>query len=132
MFLLDYNTCLLFLEGSNKTVADYFRGQRPSLVSLSSMVKAQLLAQARSGNRVEERLETLQQFLEPVTILPFDDRCAEEYGQIKALLNAQNIDMPGDDLINAATARANDATLVTATPTRFNNVSGLRLSNWCK
>ena len=131
MFLLDYNTCLLFLEGSNKAVADRLRGQRPSLVALSSMVKAQLLAHARSGKQVEERLDTLQRFLAPVTILPFDDRCAEEYGQIRALLNTHDQDMPGDDLINAATARANDATLVTSAPTRFNNVSGLRMSNWC-
>lgn len=131
MYLLDYNTCLLFLEGSNQAVADRMRGQRPSLVSLSSMVKAQLLARARSGDRVEERLDTLQRFLAPVTILPFDDRCAEEYGQIRALLTTTSHDMPSDELINAATARANDATLVTTTPTHFNEVSGLRLSNWC-
>ena len=130
MFLLDSDTCLQFLDGSNPAVAERLRAQRPSDIALSSMSKAALLSRARSSGRVEENLETLRRFLEPLTILPFDDRCAEEYGQISAQLTAQGLDLPSEDLAIAATARAQDAVLVTRRTAPFNQVAGLRLANW--
>ncbi len=130
MYLLDFATCLLLLEGGSQAVADRLRGLRPSLVSLSSMTMARLLSHARGGAHVEERLATLRRFLEPVTILPFDDRCAEEFGQIRAALGAKPRNLHPEDLVDAATARANDAVLVTPGPARFDPVTGLRLADW--
>ena len=130
MFLLDTDTCQQFLEGSNKTVADRLRGLRPSEISLSSMAKAELLSLARNSKRVEDRLEALRRFFEPLTILPFDDRCAEEYGQIRAQLDARGLDLAPGDLITAASARAYDTILVTSDAKRFNEVTGLRLVRW--
>jgi len=130
VYLLDFGTCLLLLEGGSQAVAGRLRGQRPSHIAISSMAKAQLLARARGGERVEARLETLRRFLEPVTTLPFDDRCAEEYGQILAVLTSQGEAMAPEDLVNAATARANDAVLITPGTARFSPVAGLRLDDW--
>lgn len=130
MFLLDTNTCRQFLGGRNKAVADRLRRLRPSEISLSSMAKAELLSLARNGRRVEDRLEALRRFFEPLTILPFDDRCAEEYGQIRAQLDARGLDLAPGDLITAATARAYDTILVASDAKRFTEVTGLRLVQW--
>ena len=130
MFLLDSETCLQILEGGDKAVADRLRGQRPSAISLSRMAKAELLSLARGSQRVPDRLEALERFAEPLTVLPFDDRCAEEYGQICAQLGSQGLALEPADLINAATARAYDATLVTRDARRFNDITGLRLVQW--
>jgi tRNA(fMet)-specific endonuclease VapC len=130
VFLLDSETCLQLLEGGDKAVADRLRGQRPSAISLSSMAKAELLSLARGSHRVQDRLEALERFAEPLTVLPFDDRCAEEYGQICAQLGSQGLALEPADLINAATARAYDATLVTRDARRFNDITGLRLVQW--
>ena len=130
MFLLDTDTCQQFLEGTNKAIADRLRGLRPSEMSLSSMAKAELLSLARNSKRVEDRLEALRRFFEPLTILPFDDRCAEEYGQIRAQLDARGLDLASGDLITAATSRAYDTILVASDAKRFNEVTGLRLVQW--
>ena len=130
MFLLDSETCLQLLEGGDKTVVDRLRGQRPSEISLSSMAKAELLSLARRGKRVQDRLEAIRRFSEPLMVLPFDDRCAEEYGQICAQLKSRNVKLNSADLIHATTARAYNATLVTRDAGRFNDITGLRLVQW--
>lgn len=130
MYLLDFDICLQFLEGGNRTVADRLRGQRPADIALSSLTKAALLSRARSSGRIEEKLDTLNRFFAPLTILPFDDRCAEEYGQVDALLPPHQAEITAEDRVNAATARAHDATLVTRNAGRFSQVAGLRLADW--
>ena len=62
--------------------------------------------------------------------LSFDDRCAEEYGQIRADLTAQGKMIGPNDLLIAAVARTFDATLVTHNVREFSRVVGLRVEDW--
>ena len=130
MNLLDTNTCIHFLNGSNQAVADQIRSRPPSEIALCSIVKAELLYGARHSGRVAENLRLLDRFFIPLTSLPFDDRCAEEYGLIRAQLAAQGSLIGPNDLMIAAIARAHDTTLVTHNIREFNRVVGLRLTDW--
>ncbi|MGH9381852.1 MAG: sigma-70 family RNA polymerase sigma factor [Thermoanaerobaculia bacterium] len=51
---------------------------------LSSVVKVELYHGARRGSKVGENLALLRRFFQPFVSLPFDDRCAEHYGQIRS------------------------------------------------
>jgi len=62
--------------------------------------------------------------------MPFDDRCAEEYGLIRAALMEQGRIIGPNDLIIAAIARANDATLITHNTSEFSRIQSLRLEDW--
>ena len=130
MNLLDTNTCIHFLNGSSKAVADQMRSRPPSEIVLCSIVKAELLYGARHSRRVEDNLRLLDHFFTPLASLPFDDRCAEEYGLIRAQLAVQGSLIGPNDLMIAAIARAHDTTLVTHNIREFSRVAGLRLTDW--
>lgn len=130
MYLLDSNTCVHLLRGTNRTVQERFVAHSQRDIVLCSVVKAELEYGARRSKRVGYQLGVLQNFFGPLRSLAFDDRCAEEYGQICAALAAEGSIMGANDLLIAAIARANDATLVTHNSKEFQRVPGLRLVDW--
>lgn len=127
MYLLDTDSCIRLLNGRGEALARRLRSVPAAEIAVCSVVRAELQQAARRSERVEENLELLARFFAPLTSLPFDDRCAEEYG----LLCAQaDIDLGPCDLMTAATARAHDAVLVTPHRAAFRRLTGLRLADW--
>ncbi|PWQ93609.1 type II toxin-antitoxin system tRNA(fMet)-specific endonuclease VapC [Leucothrix arctica] len=132
MYLLDTNTCIQFINGSSVAVKNNFKQHSASDLVLCSVVKAELFYGARKSQRTESNLLTLERFFIAFKSLPFDDRCAEEYGQIKAALASQGELIGPNDLMIAAIARAYDAVLITNNTREFARVTGLRLQDWQK
>jgi len=130
MYVLDTNVCIRVLNEAHVGILDRFRRHAPREIALCSIVKAELLYGARRGQRVEENMQLLARFFQPLASLPFDDRCAGEAGLIRADLAAQGKPIGPNDLLVAATARANDAVLVTHNTKEFARVTGLRLEDW--
>ena len=62
--------------------------------------------------------------------LPFDDRCAEDYGAIRADLARQGNLIGPNDMMIAAIARSRDLTLVSHNLAEFGRTPGLRLESW--
>ena len=69
-------------------------------------------------------------FLSPFKIAPFDSRCAEHYGRIRATLASRGKTIGPNDLLIAATALANGAVLVTRNAREFQRVPGLTVEVW--
>ncbi len=130
MYLLDSNVCIHLLNNRHSQIENHFRSSSPSEIALCSIVKAELLFGARHSKRVEANLQLLNHFFAPLSSLPFDDRCADEYGFIRADLSAQGKIIGPNDLLIAAIARANDAVLVTHNTKEFSRITGLRLVDW--
>ena len=130
MFLLDTNVCIGLLNRAPFRHHSTFRQHQPSEIALCSIVKAELLYGARRSQQVEANLQLLKQFFSPLTSLSFDDRCAQEAGQIRADLAAQGKPIGPNDLLIAAIARAHDAVLVTHNTGEFARVTGLRIEDW--
>ena len=130
MYLLDANTCIQFLNGTSLSIKEKFIQLSANEIILCSIVKAELLYGVRHSQRVEANLLRLQQFFAPLTSLPFDDRCAEEYAQIRADLSRQGNLIGPNDLLIAAIARAHDAILVTNNVGEFGRVVNLRIEDW--
>ena len=130
MYLLDTNTCIQFMNGTSPAVKRHFQQCSPSEIAVCSVVKAELLFGARHSQRVEANLQRLKLFFAPLQSLPFDDRCAEEYAQIRADLTRQGKLIGPNDLLIAAIARAHDAVLVTNNTNEFERVANLRLTDW--
>jgi len=130
VFLLDTNTCIRLLNRTHPKILKRYRRASPSEISICSIVKAELFYGARHSKRVEENLSRLSLFFSPLSRLSFDDRCAEEYGQIRADLSVQGKLIGPNDLMIAAIARAHDAILVTHNVGEFSRVTGLRIEDW--
>lgn len=130
MFLLDTNVCINFINGTSKSIEHHFRAHSPSDIAVCSIVKAELLFGARNSQRMDANLQLLKMFFAPLQSLTFDDRCADEYGLIRADLTAQGRLIGPNDMLIAATARAHDAILVTHNTREFSRISGLELEDW--
>ena len=130
MYLLDTNTCIQFMNGTSPTIKQHFQQHSPTEIALCSVVKAELWFGARHSQRVESNLQRLKRFAAPFTSLPFDDRCAEEYGQIRADLSRQGKLICPNDMLIAAITRVHDAVLVTNNTAEFERIANLRLMDW--
>lgn len=129
-YLLDTNACIHILNNSSTRLITRLAGHNPSEIVLCSMVKAELIFGAYKSERTAENLRLLQRFFAPFTSIAFDDQCNEPYGLIRRELERQGRPIGPTDLIIAATAVANELTLITANTQEFGRVIGLALENW--
>ncbi len=130
MFLLDTNVCIHLLNKKSARILRHFQQYSPQQIALCSIVKAELLYGARHSRKVEANLLLLKKFFAPLVSLSFDDRCAEEAGQIRANLAVQGNPIGPNDLLIAAIARAHDAVLVTHNSKEFSRITNLRMVDW--
>jgi len=130
VYLLDSNVCIHLLNVRHPEIELRFRAHSPAEIALCSIVKAELNFGARHSQRVEANLQRLKLFFAPLTSLPFDDRCAEEYGQIRADLTRQGKLIGPNDMLIAAIARAYDTILVTHNTDEFSRITGVRMEDW--
>ena len=130
MYLLDTNTCINILNDRSSPSARRLALHNPSEVRLCSVVKAELLYGAWRSERAAENIRMLQKFFAPLMSVSFDDRCAEEYGAIKAELARQGTLIGPNDLLIASIAKANGLILVTHNIGEFSRVVGLRIEDW--
>ena len=130
MYLLDTNVCIHLLNQKHPGILQHFQQHSPAEIVLCSIVKAELLYGARHSQRVQDNLQLLAKFFAPLVSLPFDDRCAEEAGLIRADLAGHGNPIGPNDLLIAAIARAHDAVLITHNSGEFSRVTGLRMEDW--
>lgn len=129
-WLLDTNICIYFLNGRFPALRDRILQKPFGELSVCSIVKAELCYGAMRSRNPEKTLELQQQFLAPLASFAFDDVCARQAGEIRALLANAGTPIGPYDLQIAATALANSLTLVTANTGEFSRVQGLRWEDW--
>lgn len=130
MYLLDTNACIRILNGTSAALIERLKAVPRSMMRLSSVVKAELIYGARKSSRTAENLRLLERFFDTIASLPFDDRCAEEYGLLREELDRAGTPIGPNDLLIAATARAHRAILVTHNTREFSRVAELRIEDW--
>lgn len=129
-FYLDSNICIYFLKGQYSHLLDMIMSHSPEDIKISSMVKAELLYGAEKSQKREENLEKVKRFLLPFEIIPFDDKSAVEYSEIRATMERTGIVIGPNDLIIAATVRSHCGALITNNEKEFRMVPGLIVQNW--
>jgi len=130
MFLLDTNACIKILNNASPPLVLRLKAHHPSQIRLSSVVKAELAYGARKSARPAQNLRVLQEFFEPFRSLPFDDSCSEQYGILRGELERHGEPIGPHDMMIAATAIANELTLVTHNVREYSRVPGLQWEDW--
>ncbi|MBP6299638.1 MAG: type II toxin-antitoxin system VapC family toxin [Arenimonas sp.] len=128
--ILDTNVCIQLWQRKNFTVRRYFVQYSPADIALCSVVKAELLFGALRSEQKEGNLQLLQNLFAPLQSFEFDDTAAEHYAQIRMDLTTQGKLIGANDLMIAAIARANKATLITHNTDEFSRVQGLQIEDW--
>lgn len=129
MYLLDTNVCIGILK-ANDAVVSRTAQTAPAELYLCSVVKAELCYGARGSQQIANNLAILEAFFEPYMSIPFDDRCAQLYGQVRADLRRTGQLIGPNDTMIAAIALVHDLTVVTHNTREFARVPGLRLTDW--
>jgi tRNA(fMet)-specific endonuclease VapC len=130
IYLLDTNACIQLWQRKNHVVRKNFTQRSPADIALCSVVKAELLFSALRSAQKENSLQLLQKLFAPLHSFEFDDNAANHYAQIRADLTAQGNLIGANDLMIAAIARANKATLITHNTDEFSRVQGLEIQDW--
>jgi len=130
MYLLDTNACIRILNNSPAPLIARLRQHNPEEIYLSSVVKAELIYGAFRSSRAADNLRLLQRFFDPFISLPFDDRCADQYGRIRSALERDGTPICPNDLMIAATVATHDFILVTNNTREFGRVVGLQVEDW--
>jgi tRNA(fMet)-specific endonuclease VapC len=127
-FLLDTNICSAYVR--DKRVLFTRFNQHMGQLYVSRIVVAELYTWAYERQDTADMLDRIHQFLADVTISEFDDRCAEQFGQLSASLRARGTIVAPLDLLIGATAVAYHHTLVTHNTKDFVPIPGIQLVDW--
>jgi tRNA(fMet)-specific endonuclease VapC len=130
IYLLDTNTCIVFLNQASSQVRARLSQIRRDEVALCNIVKAELYFGAYKSLRKEQNLAVLKRFFAGFPILDFDEQAAECYGRIRTELEEKGQPIGPYDLQIAAIALRHGATLVTHNVREFTRVTGLLFEDW--
>ena len=127
-FMLDTDIVSYWLRG-NPRVHREIEAHRKSDLCLSAVTVAELRFGAFYINSSTLH-EAIDAFTRAITILPFDEACAIDFGRIASELKSAGTPIGDVDTMIAAHARTLNLTLVTNNIRHFSRVPGLRLENW--
>lgn len=129
-FLLDTNICIYIIKRKPPQVLKKFRTFKINDLGISSITLAELEFGVQLSRYPEKNQEALNEFLSPLEIIPFDDRAAFSYGEIRAFLQQKGLKIGAMDMLIAAQAKSLSIPLVTNNLKEFKRIPGLRLENW--
>ena len=128
-YVLDTNTCVYALKHQG-AVIDRLRGHSPDDLAVSIITVAELWFDARKSRRSGSNRRSIDAFLKPFEVLPFDHAAAEAYAELRAALERAGRPIGERDLQIASIAVARRLTVVTHNLSEFGRVPGLKVEDW--
>ena len=129
IYLPDTNTCISLLRQKQPRLITRWQSTKLADIVLCSIVVYELRHGAESSSDPRREHAKLDEFLAPLSSLPFDDACAVKCAEIRALERKGELIGP-HDLQIAAVALRHELTLVTHNTREFSRLSTLRLEDW--
>jgi tRNA(fMet)-specific endonuclease VapC len=129
-YFLDTDICVEYLRHGTPSLAKKLLSRAPSDIKLPSVVVAELIYGAKKSLKREQTYSQLKTFLNPLEIVPFDERAAECYGDIRVSLELKGNIIGGSDMMIAAIVLSRDSILVTRNTKEFSRVKSLLIENW--
>lgn len=131
-YFLDTNVCIYFLKGLYPKLRDALPARHTDDIKIPSVVKAELLYGVEKSREKAKNDEAVRKFLLPFEVVNFGDKEAEVYAEIRAGLEKKGNVIGPNDLIVAATTRANGGVLVTNNTKEFSRVKTLKIEDWTR
>ena len=132
MYFIDSNTCIYFMNGKFPSVRKRFLSVSPKEIKISSVVKGELLLGAFKSRTREKTTEKVEKFLKPFEIVDFTDKMSYEYAKIRKDLELAGTPIGANDLLIAAAAVHEKATLITHNTDEFSRITDLEIEDWVK
>jgi len=130
--MLDTNICIYIIREKPIKVLKKLRTFDLSDIVISAITHSELEYGVAKSRRRRENNEALIKFLAPLEIVPYDDKAAADYGQIRTHFEKKEAVIGAMDMLIGAHACSIPVTLVTNNLREFKRIPGLRVENWAK
>ncbi len=128
-YLLDTNIVIYTMKNRPQQVKRRFQ-EHDGRMAISTITLGELVFGAEHSQRVEQNLADIEALVSRLEVLPFEDKSAYHFGQIRAALYRSGRPIGPYDMLIAGQARACGLILVTNNTNEFRRVPGLLLEDW--
>jgi len=128
-YCLDTSTLIYFFKGLGN-VSSQMLTVAPGEIAVPAIVMFELEVGIGKSSSPRKRTTQLQEFISLVTIISFGQSEAKCAAGIRIKLERQGLSIGPYDILIAASALANNRTLVTHNSREFERVDGLKIEDW--
>jgi tRNA(fMet)-specific endonuclease VapC len=128
-YMLDTNICIYVIKNRPEGLRERFNRLSDQLC-ISAVTLAEIIYGAEKSARPIENIAVVDQFAARLDVLPFGERAATHYGQIRADLERAGHPVGLHDMMIGGHARSEGLTLVSNNLREFQRIEGLRVDNW--
>ncbi len=132
MYMLDTNICIYAIKNKPEQVLSRQQENLYNGICISAITLAELEHGVEKSNYPDKNRMALLRFLSIMTVLPFPETAASEYGNIYAFLQKRRTPIGTMDMLIAAHAKSNKMILVTNNVREFERIPDLRIENWAE
>lgn len=127
--MLDTNIVIYVITRRPREVLAVFN-QHAGKMAISAVTYGELVHGVEKSARQVENLRVVEDFVSRLDVLPYTDKAAAHYGNIRADLERKGTPIGVNDLHIAGHARSEGLVLVSNNLREFARIDGLRLENW--
>lgn len=128
-YMLDTNICIYVMKTYPPDLREKFNSLADQLC-ISSITLGELYYGAEKSARRQENLSAIENFAARLEVLPFANKGAAHYGQIRAELARAGTPCDVHDMQIGGHARSEGLIVVTNNMREFIRMPGLRAENW--
>ncbi|UXS38944.1 type II toxin-antitoxin system VapC family toxin [Agrobacterium tumefaciens] len=128
-YMLDTNICIYVMKTYPPELREKFNALADQLC-ISSITLGELYYDAEKSVRRQENINAIENFTARLDVLPFADKGAAHYGQIRAELAKAGTPCGVRDMQIGGHARSEGLIVVTNNMREFVRMPGLRVENW--
>ncbi len=128
-YMLDTNICIYLMKARPPELNERFNELAEQLCS-STITLGELHYGAEKSARPAKNLAGLAQFVARLEVLPFGDKAAAHYGQLRAELERAGTPCGSYDMQIGGHARSEGLIVVTNNMREFGRMPGVRAENW--
>lgn len=128
-YMLDTNICIHVMKTYPPELRDKFNTLADQLC-ISSITLGELHFGAEKSARRARNLLAIENFTARLQVLPFGEKAAAHYGQLRAELERAGTPCGPHDMQIAAHARSEGLIVVTRNVREFSRMPGIRVESW--
>jgi tRNA(fMet)-specific endonuclease VapC len=128
-YMLDTNICIYVMKRYPQELRDKFNALAEQLC-VSSITLGELHYGAEKSVRRVDNLTAIEHFVARLDVLPFAERAAAHYGQVRAELERAGTPSGPHDMQIGGHARSEGLIVVTNNMGEFTRMPGVRAENW--
>jgi len=128
-YMLDTNT-VVFAIKNNINVISAIKTHKNQGLFISAITLSELEHGVCNSLHQEKNRTALTNFLSILNTLPYDEKAAQEYGEIRTCLQKNGNLIGNMDMLIAAHAKSLSMTLVTNNTREFGRVNDLKIQDW--